>query len=338
MVFVTGANGLLGSHLLLELLRRGERVRALARVGSDLGPVQALFRWYGPEAETGWERIDWVFGDILDIPFMETALEGIGQVYHCAAMISFDPADEETLLKVNWEGTRNLVNLCLALGVPTFCQVSSIATLGGIGAVCTEADTSEPGGTSGYAISKYLAEMEVWRGGQEGLKTVIVNPGVILGPGPLNRGSSRFFAETASGLRFSPPGGTGFVGVRDVARAMLELTTASCFGERFILVSENLGYGDLIGLIARRLQVPAPRKTLRAWQLEALWRLDWVRMLLGGKGRKLSKASARSLKRRKIYSNEKIRERLGFEFEAIESVVGEVAAYYRAHPPDRRKG
>jgi hypothetical protein len=119
---------------------------------------------------------------------------------------------------------------------------------------------------------------------------------------------------------------------------MLELTAASCFGERFILVSENLGYGEMIGLIAGHLQVPAPRKTLKAWQLEVLWRLDWLRMLLGGKGRKLSKASARSLKHRKVYSNEKIRKRLGFEFEAIESVVGEVAAYYRAHHPDPRKG
>jgi len=334
MVFITGATGLLGSHLMLEVLRSGERVRALARPESDLGKVRDLFRWYGPEDESGWDRIDWVLGDILDIPFLETALVGISQVYHCGAMISFDPADEETLLKVNWEGTRNLVDLCLALGVPVFCHVSSIATLGGLGAVRTESDTSEPGNSSGYAISKYLAEMEVWRGSQEGLRTVIVNPGVILGPGPWERGSSRFFSKTADGLRFCPPGGTGFVGVRDVARAMLELTQNSCFGERFILVSENLSYRDLINLIAMKLLVPAPRKTLRAWQLEALWRLDWIRRALGGKKRRLSKASARSLKRRRVYSNEKVCQRLGFEFEAIEAVVEQAAAYYRAHRPN----
>ena len=180
MVFVTGATGLLGSHLILELLRRGDRVRALARPGSDLGKVQELFRWYGPEAASKWDRIEWVSGDILDIPALETALDGIREVYHCGAMISFDPADEEALLRVNWEGTRNLVDLCLALEVPVFCHVSSIATLGGLGEVRTESDTSEPGSSSGYAISKYLAETEVWRGGLEGLSTVIVNPGVIL--------------------------------------------------------------------------------------------------------------------------------------------------------------
>ena len=147
-------------------------------------------------------------------------------------------------------------------------------------------------------------------------------------------GSSRLFTKTASGLRFCPPGGTGFIGVTDVARAMLELTAASCFGERFILVSENLSYKDLIGLIAGQLQVSTPRKTLKAWQLEALWRLDWLRMLLGGRRRKLSKASARALKRRRSYSNEKIRERLGFEFEAIERVVEKAASYYRAGHSD----
>lgn len=333
MVFVTGATGLLGSHLLLEILRREEGVRALARPGSDLGKVRALFGWYGPEAESGWDRIEWVFGDILDIPALETALQGVTQVYHCGAMISFDPTDEEALLKTNWEGTRNLVDLCLALGVPAFCHVSSIATLGGLGAVRTESDTSEPGGSSAYAISKYLAEMEVWRGRAEGLRTVIVNPGVILGPGPWVRGSSRFFSATAEGLRFCPPGGTGFVGVRDVVRAMLELTGASCFGERYIVVSENLSYLELITRIARELQVPAPRQTLRPWHLEVLWRLDWARRALGGKRRKLSRASARSLKRHRQYSNDKIRERLGFEFEPIEAVVREAAAYYLSEHP-----
>ena len=117
---------------------------------------------------------------------------------------------------------------------------------------------------------------------------------------------------------------------------MLELTEASCFGERFILVSENLSYRDLIGRIARELNVRAPRQTLRAWQLEVLWRLDWLRRALGGKKRRLSKASARSLKRQRVYSNDKIRERLGFEFETIEKVVHEAAAYFRTERPKQR--
>lgn len=328
MVLVTGATGLLGSHLLLELVLHGDRVRALMRPGSDRDSVQALFRWYGPEAESAWSRIEWVQGDILDIPSLERAMEGIRQVYHCAAMISFKPAEKDTLFKTNWEGTRNLVDLCLALGIRGFCHASSIATLGGLGPVRTEADAWDPGYASDYATSKYLAEMEVWRGGQEGLHAVIVNPGVILGPGSWERGSGRLFRRTASGLRYCPPGGTGFVGVRDVVRAMLELTRAGRQGERFILVSDNLSYCDLIGRIAAHLRVAPPRKTLKAWQLELLWRLDWLRGAMGIRPRKLSRATAHSLQHRRMYSNEKIKELPGFEFSELDSVLEEACRYY----------
>lgn len=330
---VTGATGLLGSHLLLELILRGERVRALARPQSDLERVRELFEWYGPESGSAWSRIEWAYADLLDIPALEEALHGVRLVYHCAAFLSFDPSDTQTLLKANWEGTRNLVDLCLALGVPSFCHASSIATLGGLGPVRTEDDAWDPGRASGYATSKYLAEMEVWRGAQEGLGTVIVNPGVILGPGFCERGSGRFFGETAAGLRYCPPGGTGFVGVHDVVRAMLELTGKGIRNERYILVAENLSYCELIGQIASHLGVAPPRKTLSGWQLEVLWRLDWLRAALGKKRRKLSRSTARSLQRQRRYSNEKIRE-LGFSFREIDPVIAEAARYYReAHTP-----
>ncbi len=333
MVLVTGATGLLGSHLLLEAALRGNRVRALARAHSDLDRVQALFNGYGREAGSAWSRVEWVYGDLLDIPALERALEGVEQVYHCAAVISFEPSDSETLLKVNWEGTRNLVDLCLALEVPRLCHASSIATLGGIGPVRTEEDAWDANFASGYAASKYMAEMEVWRGAQEGLSTVIVNPGVILGPGFWDRGSGRFFSETASGLRFCPPGGTGFVGVGDVVRAMLELTETGVRDQRFILVADNLSYCELIGQIAAKLGVAAPQKTLKGWQLKVLWRLDWLRATLGRKRRKLSRATARSLQRRRTYSNEKIKAQLGFSFRQIDTVVEETARYYlKAHP------
>lgn len=328
MVLVTGATGLLGSHLLLELALRGYGVRALARPQSNLDRVQDLFSWYGPEAGSAWNRIEWVYGDILDIPVLEQALEGVRQVYHCAAVISFEPADTGNLLRVNWEGTRNLVDLCLALGVPALCHASSIATLGGLGPVRTEEDPWDPGHASGYATSKYLAEMEVWRGAQEGLSTVIVNPGVILGPGFWDRGSGRFFGETAAGLKYCPPGGTGFVGVQDVARAMVELAEKGIRDERYILVAENLTYCSLLKQIAEQLGVAPPQKTLKGWQLEVLWRLDWFRAALGLKSRALSRATARSLKRRRLYSNEKMLE-LGFSFQAMDRVIAETARYYR---------
>lgn len=332
MVLITGGSGLVGSHLLLELLRRGREVRALHRPGSNLGRIRDLFAWYGPGAADLFEKIRWVPGDLNDLPSLEAACEGVDEVYHCAALISFDPGDADRLLKVNHEGTRNLVDVCLYAGVSRMCYTSSVATVGGSGGTLRENDFWDPGQTGVYATSKYLAEMEVWRGGMEGLQTVIVNPGVILGPGFWNAGSGLFFSRAASGLKYSPPGGTGFVGVWDVVRALMELQEAGAFNERFLLVAENLAYRDLLTAIAHHLQVPGPGISLSGWQLEVLWRLDWLRALISSRPRRLSRSVAHSLQHPVAYSSEKIRQRTGFEFQPIGEVIALCAAHYRGSP------
>lgn len=329
MVFVTGGSGLVGSHLLLDLLRSGREVRALCRPGSNLDRVRALFHWYGPGEEALYEKIQWVPGDLTDIPSLDIAMDGATEVYHCAALISFDPRDRNRLLKVNQEGTRNIVNLCLNKGLPRLYYTSSIATIGGTSGTVSENDLWDPAHTNVYATSKYLAEMEVWRGGQEGLQTVIVNPGVILGPGFWSAGSGKLFSRVDSGLKKAPPGGTGFVGVRDVVKAMKDLADHQCLNERFVLVSDNLEYAAVLKEIARFLGVAPPESTLSSWQLEALWRLDWVRSHLGGGKRLLSRALARSLQMPVHYSSEKIRERIGFRFQPLKEVLQDCADNFR---------
>ena len=328
MVFVTGGSGLVGSHILLELLRSGREVRALCRPQSNLDRVGELFSWYGPESALLFSKIQWVRGDLNDLPFLETAFEGVTEVFHCAALISFDPRDEDRLLKINQEGTRNIVNLCLDKGVSRLYYTSSIATIGGNGDPLTEDNLWDPGHTNVYATSKYLAEMEVWRGAQEGLNSYIVNPGVILGPGFWTRGSGRFFTRVAAGMRYAPPGGTGFVGVWDVVRAMRALGDAGASNQRFILVGDNLTYLGLMERIARLLQVEPPRTCLSEWQLEILWRLDWIGAVLTGKARRLSKEMARSLPLQAQYSSEKLKKLLGFEFQPIDEVLNRCAANY----------
>ena len=330
MVFVTGGSGLVGSHILLDLLRSGREVRALCRPGSNLDRVRDLFRWYGPEAEALYEKIKWVTGDITDIPSLDIAMDGATEVYHCAALISFDPRDRNRLLKANQEGTRNIVNLCLHKDIPRLYYTSSIATIGGTSGTVSENDLWDPVYTNVYATSKYLAEMEVWRGGQEGLQTVIVNPGVILGPGFWSSGSGKLFSRVGSGLKTAPPGGTGFVGVWDVVRALRALADHECVNERFILVSDNLEYAAVLKEIARLLGVAPPKSTLSGWQLEALWRLDWFRSHLTGGKRLLSKALARSLRMPVHYSSEKIQERTGFRFQPLPEVLQECAENFRS--------
>ena len=315
--------------MLLDLLRSGQEVRALCRPRSNLDRVRDLFHWYGPQGKTLYEKIEWVTGDLTDIPSLDVAMEGATAVYHCGALISFDPRDRGRMLKVNQEGTRNIVNLCIHKEIPRLYYTSSIAAIGGTSGTVSENDLWDPIHTNVYATSKYLAEMEVWRGGQEGLQTVIVNPGVILGPGFWSEGSGKLFSRVSAGLRITPPGGTGFVGVWDVVKAMKDLGGHQCLNERYILVTENLEYAVLFKKIAQLLGVSPPKSVLTGWQLEVLWRLDWIRTHLTGGKRRLSKALARSLQMPVHYSNQKIRERIGFRFQPLEEVLRECAENFR---------
>ena len=331
MVLVTGSTGLLGSHVLLEVLKREIPVRALIRPENEEKEEQLrdLFLWHGPENLILLDRVEWVYGDLLDIPSLEIALQNVHTVYHCAGIISFDPAREKKLLRINGEGTRNLVNLCLELGVSALCHVSSISVISGNGPIKSESDDDGPAYSYGYAASKYLAEMEVWRAGQEGLSVAIVNPGVIIGPGSWSRGSGKLFQEAAKERRFCPPGGTGFIGVSDVAKAMLLLMDKKLFGERFILVSQHLTFFEILGMIANAVGMRPPSKILKRWHLEILWRLDGLRVFLGGKNRRLTKVAARSLNRSQTYSGEKFNAISGFEFQKMSEVIYNTADYFR---------
>jgi nucleoside-diphosphate-sugar epimerase len=328
MILVTGASGLLGSHVLLNLLEKGETVRGLIRPNSNLGTVKSLFGWYGPEKAALLNKVNWAYGDLLDIPSLIEALKGVEKVFHCAGMISFDPADEKALFRTNWEGTRNLVDLCLDTDVNAFCFVSSVAALNNNSKPQTEIENEGPINSYGYAISKYMGEMEVWRASQEGLNVVIVNPGIIIGPGDFNKGSGRLFSLLHKGLKYCPPGGTGFIGVNDCAKAMIALVNTGAFEERFILVSDNLKYCDVLGRIARSINVKPPTRQIKSWQLEVLWRLDKIRFILGGKQRKLTRTSAKSLIREQTYNNEKIKNFIKLNFSDLDLEIANTGKWF----------
>ena len=328
MILVTGGTGLVGSHLLVELLRRGSQIRATYREGNDLSRLRHLLLSQYPDVTDRWNTIEWVRAPLSDIPALDEAVRGVETIYHCAGLIDFDPRQASALMKTNWEGTRDLVNAALSSEVKSFCYTSSIATIGGLGTLVSESDMWDPNRTNDYATSKHLGEMEVWRGGQEGLQIVIVNPGVILGPGNWDRGSGRLFSAVADGLRYSIPGGTGFVGVWDVVRCMMELTDKGLVGRRYLLVAENLTYLEIFRTIAEAMNLKPPGRSLKPWQLEILWRLDWLGSRFSGRPRKLSRDMARGLRERKEYDNSRILETLNMEFEPIGEVVQRCAAFY----------
>ncbi len=323
MVLVTGGTGLVGSHLILKLLTQGASVRAIHRKDSDIQRVKEIFSYYHDNSDEIFNKIQWIEADINDIPALELAFKEVTLVYHCAAFISFDPNDFNLLQKINKKGTENIVNLCIDKSIKKLCYVSSIATIGKstTGDPVNEENEWNDTFTNVYASSKHFAEMEVWRGAQEGLSMVIINPGIILGPGYWESGSGLLFKAAAKGMRFYFPGSTGFISVGDVVKIMVQLMDSPIKNERFIAVAENLSYKTILETISLGFNRPSPKIRLKFWQLEIFWRVDWAINLFIGKKRKLTKQGLTSLRFPQVYDNLKVQEALNVEYEQIRSCV-----------------
>lgn len=323
MVLVTGGTGLVGAHLLLHLLQKGVQVRAIHRKSSKLDRVEKVFGYYTENASKLFEEIDWVEVDLTDVSALEMAFENVDYVYHAAALISFDPRDYKKLLKINAEGTANMVNLCLDNGIKKLCYVSTIGTIGKsvTHTPATEENEWNDQKVNVYALSKYQAEMEVWRGSQEGLSVVMVNPGVILGPGFWDSGSGKLFTTANKAYAFYPPGGTGFITVQDVVKMMTSLMDSQIENERFIAVAENLSFQEILNRLTKALDRPAPYKKLKFWQLEIGRIGDFIWSLLTGNPRRITKNSIYSMKHRDVYNNQKAIEFLNFNFEELDAAI-----------------
>ncbi len=323
MILVTGGTGLVGAHLLLNLLEKGEQIRAIHRKTSRLDSVEKVFNYYTSAGSSLFRQIDWVIADINDIPALESAFENITHVYHAAALISFDPNQFENLLKINAEGTANLVNVCIKHEVEKLCYVSTIGTIGKSinSTIANENNEWNDQHVNVYAKAKYEAEMEVWRASQEGLSVVMVNPGVILGPGFWETGTGALFTAANKGYSFYPPGGTGFVTVHDVVRLMIALMDSSIENERFIAVAENLTFKNILTRLALGLGKTPPKRQLKFWQLELGRIFDIVRSSLTRSGRKITRSSIHSLKHRDHYDNDKVKTVLNFEFETLDVTI-----------------
>lgn len=333
MILVTGGTGLVGSHLLFKLVSSNEKVRAIYRREKTLKRVKHVFTYFTDDAENLFKKIEWYEADINNIPKLQEAFKGITHVYHCAAFVSFEPNKYHQLRKINIEGTANIVNLCISNQIEKLCYVSSIAAIGhntNPEKLINETTPWNPeDDNSVYAITKYGAELEVWRGSQEGLKVVIVNPGIILGAGYWNGGSSgNLFKKIKQGMRYYVTGISGYVYVWDVVNAMTQLMESAIYNEGFILVSENLSFKDFQFKVAKTLNVQPPKKEAKPWLLNIAWRLDWLNYKLTGKRRSLSKQTAKSAVSITKYDNSKLINALNFKFTSIDSAIVSVSKLY----------
>lgn len=321
---VLGACGIVGSHTALALLRDGVMVRAAKREGTDGHRLVHLFEIY--ESAHLVNQIEWVDVDIEDPYTLEAAMEGCNVVYHCAGFVSFRSSDRERLFRVNEVGTRHVVNACLHHGAIQLCYVSSVATIHNedLRRKMTEkVFWKKSGHESMYAISKYNAEREVWRGIEEGLRAVIVNPGVILSAGFGNQSSSRMFETCRKGNLFYPPGTTAYVYAGDLARIMKQLMDRELFGERFIVIEGNYSYKDIFTQVQRNFGKAAPRIKAGKWILNAGWLVERA-LLIFGRQPSLTRSLIRSALNKQQFDGSKVKQTLNVTltpiFEAIDKI------------------
>lgn len=328
MILVTGGTGLVGSHLLVRLTQENEPIRAIYRTPESIEKTKKVFSYYTNISTELFNTIEWVQADITDVPSMIPAFKGIKKVYHCAAIISFDPADYRTMRKVNIHGTAIIANLCIDAKVEKLCFVSSIATIGDDPKKELATEENEWVGNeknNGYAITKYGAETEVWRASQEGVAVVIVNPGVILGSGFWSSGAGTMFSQIYKGFPFYSEGVTGFVGVKDVIHCMVDLMESPCKNERFILVSENKSFKEVLFSIADAFGKKRPSRSVQPWQASMFWRWEWLLSKITARKTRMSKYTAKTLHTKTYYSSDKIKKLEINKFESIEKIITSVS-------------
>jgi nucleoside-diphosphate-sugar epimerase len=332
MILVTGGTGLVGSHLLYQLSLENDAIIAIFRKNSNLQAVKNVFRYFSEDFENLFRKIIWVEADITDVVALEIAFKNVTKVYHAAALVSFNESDFYKMRKINIEGTANIVNLCIVNKVHKLCFVSSIATIGKSknGSLINESNEWDIENSNyAYAITKHGAEMEVWRASQEGVNVVIVNPGVILGAGFWHNGSGKLFTKIYKGFNFYSEGITGFVSVKDVVKAMMELMKSNLKNERYILVAENISFKKLFFEIAKNFHKKPPSIKVSKFMSSLGWRLEKLKGLLTNKPPLLTKHSAKSLHNKRYFSSEKIKNELNFEFESILKTTKRVCSLYK---------
>lgn len=330
MILVTGATGILGRVIVLELLKRGKSVRATKRKSSNLEEVKDSYRFYTENPTEYFDKIEWIEVDFENVYSLQNALNGVEEVYHCAAKVSFHPDDKKRMYQTNITGTKQLLYACENSSVKKFLFVSSIAVLDGLnenGELDESSDFNPKVDHSSYAISKHFSEMEVWRASAEGLNVAIVNPGLIIGSGNWNESSGTLFKELGENA-YTFSGGTSYVDVRDVAKISIQLMEENIFGDRFILISENKKYEQIANFIKQKLGKPNV-KIIPNGLLKLGIVLNVIFGWLISSFRMINKVNVKSVTEFNKISNKKIKEKLNYEFISVEESLAFHLENYR---------
>jgi dihydroflavonol-4-reductase len=314
MILVTGGAGLLGKELITQLIAQGKSVKAIYNKT--------------PLPNFNSNLIQQIQCNILDVVGLEEAMQNVEQVYHCAAIVSFNPKHKQQMFKVNIEGTANVVNAALDAGVKKMVFVSSVAALGRIREdkpIDETMNWTPETSNSAYGQSKYLAEMEVWRGVAEGLDAVMVNPVIILGNGNWEDGSTKIFKSVYEEFPWYTTGSTGFVDVKDVVKAMIALMESTITAQRFIISAENKTYQQVFNVIANAFEKKQPSKIVTPLIAALAWRVEAIKSWFTKKEPLLTKETTKTALAKVTFDNSKLLQHLpNFWYNKIEDTITRV--------------
>lgn len=314
LIFITGASGLVGSYIARKLIQEGHQVRALKRASTSLKLIADVAA-----------KIEWVEGDLLDTQPLLAHLQGVEVVVHAAAMVSFSSSEQEEMWKVNVEGTANLVNACLLTpSFKKFVHISSIAALGRTKkntSINEELKWESSDENTYYALTKYQAELEVWRGSEEGLSVIVVNPSIVLGGGDWTNGSTALFKYIHDQKPFYPRGNLNYVDVRDIANAISQLLIQNIHNQRFILNGGNIPYKQFMEIVAAQWKINAPRYEVTPMMAEIAWRWEWLKSVFTGKKALITRETARMSSKNYQYETQKIQQTIGFQFTDLNDTI-----------------
>lgn len=317
-ILITGATGLIGSHILRRLWNMGySNVVAIKRSTSKMDLV--------PDVANA---ITWVEADVTDVISLESCFENIDVVIHAAAVVSYDPKKKQLMNEINVGGTANMINLALDFGVKRFVHVSSVAALGKAENTKVRSEKTEWNHSiesTDYALSKYNSEKEAWRGYAEGLNMIILNPSFVIGASNWTESSSRIWSQMAKGIPYYPMGTNGYVDVRDVSKAVITAMNSDISGERFVLSAETVSYKTAFEWIAKAINAKVPSRALTPLVRNIAWRLEWIRSKITGSSQLLTAASAESTASETHYDNTKSKEILGIEYRPLQQSINDVA-------------
>lgn len=321
VITIVGATGHLGNTLIRELVKEGERIRAVVPPFEDNTPLKNL-------------DIEIVEGDVRNINSLLKAFEGAEIVYHMAGIVAISPGKRDLMTQVNVIGTQNVVNACLKTGVKRLVYTSSIHAIAEPpkDTVIDESFPFDPKKVQGdYAKSKALATLEVLKGVEEGLDAVILCPTGIIGPYDykISEMGQLILDFMNKNLKTYVDGAYDFVDVRDVAKGHILAAKKGRKKESYILSGERITVYALLKILEELTNIKAPSFKIPYTLATAIAPLTPIYYSITRKKPLFTSYSIKVLGSNSLISSKKAKEELGYTTRPLKESIKDTILWFK---------